>query len=296
MIKFFKKKNQRGTRRSNMRKRPSKRIDFFFLWMRRFGIVIGGVVLTLWIGAWLWLSGSIQSAGDWSRHQAIEISADAGFTVQNIMVEGRVNTDPDVLLGLVNIRKDDPLFSFQPKTAKDLIERIAWVKSVKVERRLPDTIYIELEERQPLALYQQNKKLFLIDLEGKVITDFGLNRFQDLLLVSGAGAQESAHILVKNLAVEEILLPYIEAASYISRRRWNLKTRSGITVKLPAEDIGFALRRLALFQEDNQILDKDLEHIDLRDESRILVQAAPGKVQEYSINQFKAGYSPGDDI
>lgn len=296
MIKFLRKKNQRGTRRSNARKRASSRMDFFFLWMRRFGIVIGAVVLTIWVGAWLWLSGSIQSVGEWSRIKTIEITADAGFTVENILVEGRVNTDPDVLLGLVNVRKDDPLFSFQPKAAKELIERIAWVKSVKVERRLPDTIYIELEERQPLALYQKDKKLFLIDVDGETITDFGLNRFKDLLLVSGTGAPENAYTLVKNLNVEESLLPYIEAASFISDRRWDLKTHSGITIKLPAEDIGFALRRLALFQEDNQILDKELEHIDLRSQNRILVQAAPGKVQEYSINQFKAGYSPGDDI
>lgn len=296
MIKFLRKKNQRGTRRSNARKRASSRMDFFFLWMRRFGIAIGAVVITLWIGAWLWLSGSIQSVGEWSRIKTIEITADAGFTVENILVEGRVNTDPDVLLGLVNVRKDDPLLSFQPNAAKELIERIAWVKSVKVERRLPDTIYIELEERQPLALYQKDKKLFLIDVDGETITDFGLNRFKDLLLVSGTGAPENAYTLVKNLNVEESLLPYIEAASFISDRRWDLKTHSGITIKLPAEDIGLALRRLALFQEDNQILDKELEHIDLRNQSRILVQAAPGKVQEYSINQFKAGYSPGDDI
>lgn len=296
MIKFLRKKNQRGTRRSNARKRASSRMDFFFLWMRRFGIAIGAVVITLWIGAWLWLSGSIQSVGEWSRIKTIEITADAGFTVENILVEGRVNTDPDVLLGLVNVRKDDPLLSFQPKAAKELIERIAWVKSVKVERRLPDTIYIELEERQPLALYQKDKKLFLIDVDGETITDFGLNRFKDLLLVSGTGAPENAYTLVNNLNVEDSLLPYIEAASFISDRRWDLKTHSGITIKLPAEDIGFALRRLALFQEDNQILDKELEHIDLRNQSRILVQAAPGKVQEYSINQFKAGYSPGDDI
>lgn len=296
MIKFLRRKNQRGTRRSNARKRASSRMDFFFLWMRRFGVVIGAIVLTLWIGAWLWLSGSVQSAGEWSRMKTIEMSADAGFTVQNILVEGRENTDPDVLLGIVNIRKDDPIFSFQPAAAKELIERISWVRSVKVERRLPDTIYIEIEERKPMALYQKDKKLYLIDLEGKIITDFGLNRFADLLLVSGAGAQENAYNLIQNLSVEDVLLPYIEAASFISERRWDLKTHAGITVKLPAEDIGFALRRLALLQEDNQLLDKDIEHIDLRDQSRILVQAAPGKVQEYSINQFKAGYSPGDDI
>lgn len=123
-----------------------------------------------------------------------------------------------------------------------------------------------------------------------------MSRFKDLLLVSGDGAAENAYTLMINLAVEEALLPFIEAASYMSGRRWDLKTRSGITIKLPAEDIGLALRRLVILQEENDILGKDIQHIDLRDSDRIIVQAVPGKVQEYSINQFKAGYKSGNDI
>ena len=294
---LFRKKNKsKGTRRSTMKKRASKRIDFFMLWMKRFGIGIAAVVLTLWVGAWFWLSGSIQSAAEYGFDKTIEITADAGFRVQNILVEGRVNTDSDVLMGIVNIQKDDPLLSFNPNEAQELIERIAWVEKVRVERRFPDTIFIELIERVPLALFQKDKRLFLIDQKGAVITDFGLNRFQDLLLVSGAGAPENAHPLIQNIKAEEILMPHIEAASYISNRRWNLKTSSGISIKLPAEDIGFALRRLALLQEEQDIFNKKLQHIDLRDHDRIIVQVVPGEVQEYSINQFKAGFKAGSNI
>ena len=290
------KKSNRGTRRSTMRKRASSRLDFFFLWMRRFGIALGVIVFTLWVGVWLWLSGSIQSAGDRIKNNAIEMAADSGFTVKNILVEGRVNTDADVLLGIVNLQKGDPLFSFNPVEAGELIGRIAWVKSVKVERRLPDTIYIGLEERKPLALYQRKQKISLIDYDGDVITDYGLNRFKNLLIVTGENAPKNTYELVRILSAESQLMSHIEAASFVSKRRWNLKTKSGITIKLPAEDIGYALKRLAVLQEENQILSKDLQHIDLREPDRIVVQAAPGKVKEYSIKEFKAGYKSGNNI
>lgn len=293
---FFWRCKNKGTRRSTMRKRATKRIDFIMLWLRRFGIVMGAVVFTLWVGAWFWLSGAVHNAAEWGRTQAIEMSADAGFVVQNILVEGRINTDRDVLAGLVNVQKDDPLFSFSPSEAQALIEKISWVRNVQVERRLPDTIYIGLQERVPIALYQKNSKLSLLDEQGDVITDYGLKHFQNLLLVTGEGAPKNAYDLIQTLNVEDTIFPYIEAASFVSKRRWNLKTRSGIAIKLPAEDLGFALSRLAIFHSENNILDKDLQHIDLRDASRIIVQAVPGKVQEYSINQFKAGYNPGSNI
>ena len=129
------------------------------------------------------------------------------------------------------------------------------------------------------------------------MTDYGLNRFSDLVMVSGKGAKQQAANLVRNLQAEDALMPQIEAAKWVAGRRWNLVTHGGIEIKLPADDIGLALRRLAIAQEEKGILEKSLEHIDLRKTDRIIVQSAPGKVQKYRVENFtKAGYSNGNDI
>lgn len=293
---LFKRKKSKGTRRSTMRKRPQNRLDFAMLWMRRFGVALGIIVLTVWVGAWLWLSGSVHNAADWSKDSVVELAANHGFKVENILVEGRVNTDPNVLLGLINVQKGDPLLAFNAQDAKDLISRITWVDQVRVERRLPDTIYVELKEREPLALYQKNQKLVLIDQNGEGITDFDLQRFQNLLLVTGEGAPENARELLAYLNAEDGVREHTASAIYIGERRWNLRTKSGIEIKLPAEDVGLALRRLAMMEVEKNILDKSLQHIDLREPDRIIIQAVPGKVQEYSIQHFKAGLKAGDNI
>lgn len=289
-------KKRKGARRSYDR-RPSGRLDFFFLWFKRFGITLGLAVLTIWLGTWLWLSGSVESASKWSGAKIVDMSADAGFTVANVLVEGRVYTDPEVLLGLVNIQKGDPLLGFDPDAARSQIERISWVKSVLVERRFPDTVYVGLTERTPLALWQKDKKLHLIDTEGKVLTEHNLGRFASLLMVSGDGAPEHTLALMRNLQAEPIVRELIESAEWVGERRWNLTTVKGVQIKLPAEDTGLALKRLAVAHADSGLLDKTLEHIDLRNHDRIIVQTAPGKVQELDIENFlKAGYSAGDDI
>jgi cell division protein FtsQ len=289
-------KKRKGARRVSKR-RPEGRFDFFLLWFKRFGIALGLGVLAIWLAAWLWLSGSVDSAAHWTNRKIVEASAEAGFTVKNVLVEGRIYTDPEVLLGLVDIQKGDPLLDFDPGIARSQIERISWVKSVLVERRFPDTVYVGLIERNPLALCQKDKKLYLIDEEGRVLTEHNLSRFSDLIMVSGEDAPIHALELVRNLQAESALKGQIESAQWIGERRWNLKTAKGVEVKLPADDIGLALKRLAVAHMDQGLLDKTLEHIDLRDPGRIIIQTAPGKVQELDIaNTLKAGYSAGDDI
>lgn len=285
-------KKRKGARRKPI-KRPKTRLDFFMLWCRRFGVAIGSMALVAWLGAWLVVSGAVEAAYKSGVEASLEISADAGFTVQNILVEGRENTDPHILMGLVNMRAGDPIFAFDPKAAQDLIEDITWVETVQVERRLPDTIYIELRERQPLALYNRDKKLVLIDMKGQALTDYDLDRFSHLLIVSGKGAPAHAYDLIRILKAQSAVAPYIKAAHFVENRRWTLKTNKGILVELPEEDIELALERLAMLQNEKNVFDQSFDHIDLRKNDRIVFQNSAGQVRHINASSSS---SPDNNI
>ncbi|MFN3700065.1 MAG: cell division protein FtsQ/DivIB [Alphaproteobacteria bacterium] len=289
-------KKKKGARRAYVR-RPARKLDFFILWFKRFGIAFCVTGIVLWAGAMLWLNGSIDKAGYWTQNKVLDMTVDAGFSVENILVEGRRHVEPDILMAILDVQKGDPLFIFHPQRAQMQIEKISWVKSVLVERRFPDTIYVRLEEREPLALWQKDQKLYLVDREGKILTDHQLRRFEDLLMIYGENAPQHADRLIQTLRAEPEILARLESASWVGDRRWDLKSKNGILVKLPEQDIGLALRRLADTQSSNAILDKSLEHIDLRGADRIIVQTAPGKVQEYNLEHLiKAGFENGSDI
>ena len=278
-----------GTRRNTIRYRTRKA-----LWLARakkFGVIGGVTVFVIWVGLWLQLSGSFSRAGDWVNNKTLAITADMGFKVANILVEGREYSDPEVLRAIINVEKGDPLFAFDPTQAKALVERVAWIKSARVERRLPDTIYIGIEERRPLALWQKEKQLSLIDEEGEVITTEGLRRFKDLVVVIGEDAPKHAYELFSNLSAEPVLAERAQIARWVDGRRWDLTMQGDITVKLPETDTPLALRKMAQAQEDDGLLDKDIINIDLREPGRIVVSTKPGAVQEY-----KAGLKAGDDI
>lgn len=222
-----------------------------------------------------------------------EISASHGFIVHDVLVEGRVNADPQVLLGLLNVDRGDPIFAFDPRAAQAQLQMESWIESVRVERRLPGLVYVTLKEREPFALWQNHGKLRLIDPRGVVITDVvsDMARFQSLPLVVGDGAQMAAYGLFNLLRAEPELMKRVEAATYVGGRRWDLKLKNDIAVRLPETDLALALRRLAEAQELDLLLDKELESVDLREEGRLVVRTKPGAVQDY-----QASYKPGSAI
>lgn len=283
---FFLKRKTTATNR-----RRKGRLAVLIPWLRRFGMIVASAVFLLWLGAWFFMSEADTRTARWAQGKILAASADMGFTVDNIIVEGRVHTDPDILRALINVKKGDPLFSFDPKEARPLIERISWVEIAHVERRLPDTIYLGLTERRPLAVLATGNRRELVDTKGKIITRINEGAFGELIVVSGEKAARHAPALIMNIAAEPALAQQIVAARYVGGRRWDIIFKSGITANLPEQDTGLALRRLAFIQEDENILDKDISNIDLRQPGRIVVRTGPGGVQEY-----KAGLEAGDAI
>lgn len=271
-----------GTRRSTILKRRSGGTDRLILFIKRFGIGIAIVGGLFWVGSWFVMSGAMERTRNTIDNAINEKTAGYGFAVKNIIVEGRQYTDVDTLRAMVNMEKGDPIFSFEPAEAKKMVERISWVRSAHVERRLPDTIYIRIEERRPMALWQRNKRLSLIDADGVVLSDHNLAPWKHLMIVVGDDAPRKASELLTMLQAEPVIKDRVEAATLISGRRWDLKLKSGADVKLPEAELGLALRKLAVNHEEESLLDKDVLSIDVREEGRITVRTKPGAAQDYN--------------
>lgn len=239
------------------------------------------MLLAAALTAWIGLSGAAVKAAAWSEREIFELAGDAGFSVSDILVEGRVHSDPDVLRAIINVRRGDPILSFDPRDARELIERISWVREAHVERRLPGTIYIGLIEREPVALWQNKGKLRLIDADGVTLSDSRLSSFGDLIILVGEKAPDHAAAFLSLLAAEPSVRKKVEAATWIGDRRWDMKLENGILVRLPENDAGLALHRLAEEQRRENLLEKDISVIDLREEGRMIVRTRPGAVHEY---------------
>jgi cell division protein FtsQ len=157
------------------------------------------------------------------------------------------------------------------------------VRTAVIERRLPDTLYVRLVERKPLALWQHGGTLDLIDREGAVIPVARLDRFVKLPMVVGEGAASHAAELLEMLASEPDLAARVSAAIRVGERRWNLRIDNTIDVLLPPDETASAWSQLAGLERSSAILKREVLTIDLRLPDRLVLRVSPEPSKEPGI-------------
>lgn len=245
--------------------------------------LVASVVMGSFAGGswWAYSSGNAAKGIEKVRWSAISATATMGFRVNEVMVSGRQQTEREILVKALNVARGAPILAFDIADAKRRVEALPWVRASTIERMLPDTILISIVEREPLALWQLDSKLHLIDAEGEVILNDGLENYSDLLMVVGNGAETEASALIALIGTEPALMQQVKAATWIGSRRWNVHLKGDIVVRLPEDDAQSAWTRLAEYHKNHRVLDKNVTVLDLRIPDRLIVKTGPkGSGQE----------------
>lgn len=210
---------------------------------------------------------------------ALAYSVGAGLSVQEIFVEGRVETPAADVLAVLELSRGAPIVLFDPQAARAALEALPWIKRATIERRLPDTVYVRLEERRSLALWQRHGRLALLGDDGREITGTDIERFAQLPMVVGDDAPQHAASLLALLRTEPELQRRVVAAVRVGDRRWNLRIDAGadrtIEVQLPEINAAAAWARLSEAVHASNLFDKNVTNVDLRLPDRLVVRVIP---------------------
>ena len=259
-----------SVRQNSVRMRAHEASHFGFL--MRLGSLVGLLALVVGIGIWLWTIHWPQKQATHVAGWALQLSQKADFSVKDIVVEGRQQTSKESLALALGVMPDEAIFGIDTKAAQTRISRLPWTASVVVERRLPDTIFVHLTERLPMARWQHENHTMVIDTEGKELSDAKLDQFNSLPLVVGAGAPEQTAELIKDLKEFPMINDKVMAAVWVSERRWDLHIQPKVVVRLPAKGLAAALKQLAVLITQQNILDRDIVAIDLRMPERMAIE------------------------
>src|SRR5216683_4720075 len=88
----------------------------------------------------------------------------------------------------------------------------------------------------------------------------------------GGGAQKRAKDFLALLDRYPEIRNEVRASVLVAERRWNLRLRSGIDVRLPETDVERALVQLAGLIRNDKLMSRDITAIDLRLPDRVTVQ------------------------
>ena len=144
-------------------------------------------------------------------------------------------------------------------------------------------------------MWQQNGRLSLIADDGAVLEPYVTRRFVSLPLVVGKGAETHARDFLALLARYPQVNSVTLAAVYVGERRWNLRTKDGLDIRLPENDVGNALATLSKLDKEDRLFSRDIVAIDMRLPDRLTVQLSDdaAKAREDQIKK-SAKKKPGD--
>ncbi len=255
-------------------RRPAKRRMAGLTRGLRFGLKLLLVLGVAGFVVMVWRSGRVEAALANMERQAIALSARAGFRVEDVEVVGRSQTDPKYLLAAAGLNRGYPILAFSPEAARARIESLPWVASAAVERHLPDTVSITIVERKPIALWQHNEKISLIDSAGVNLGPTTIESAPQLPLVVGGDAPAHAAEFLHLLEGYPDIARRVQASSWIGSRRWDLKLDNGVEVRLPETGVAEALKQLADAQASSRLFERDVSLIDLRLAGKMIVRLA----------------------
>lgn len=224
---------------------------------------------------WLWQAGHLDRAEAWVAAAQARLASAVQLTLGQVRIEGRRRADRQAIERALGARRGTPILDFDLEEAKARIEALPWVARAVVERRLPDTIYVGVSERRPIARWRSGGRTLLVDGDGVAIRTRRPERWAALPLVAGRGAPVAVGRLLEFLATQPKLAKRVASSRRLGKRRWDIVFDNGVVLMLPQDKPAAAWRRFARLEARHRLLARGLIVIDLRLPDRIILRA-PG--------------------
>lgn len=209
-----------------------------------------------------------------ARHGELHevLASGMGFGLDVVTIKGQRDLAPAELLAVAGLDERTTLPFVDAREIRDRIKSTPLVREASVRKLYPDQLLIEIQEREPYALWQKEGEVYVISADGTSIDVLRDDRYIDLPFVVGDGANARVQEFERIVAASGALKSHIRAGVLVTQRRWNVKLNTGVDVKLPEINPEAAIAALAQLAKDQRIVEKDLISIDMRVPGRLVAR------------------------
>jgi cell division protein FtsQ len=219
-----------------------------------------------------------------------------GFRITSVAITGRKQLTQDEILAVGGVNGRSSLLFLDAATVRDRLKADPWIGEATVQKLYPGRLQIDITERAPFALWQQDGRLSVISEDGTVLEPYVARRFVTLPLVVGKGAQTRAKYFLDMLAQYPRVSSNVKAIVFVGERRWNLRLSNGLDIRLPENNVEKAVATLSKLDSEEQLFSRDITSIDMRLPDRLTVRLSEdaAKARLDAINAAKPKRKAGD--
>jgi cell division protein FtsQ len=220
----------------------------------------------------------------------------AGFRITTVAINGRKQLSQDEVLAIGGVNGRSSLLFLDAATVRDRLKANSWIADATILKLYPGQLQIDIVERSAFALWQQDGRLSVIADDGAVLEPYVSRRFVSLPLVVGKGADVRARDFLALLDRYPQVRSATKAAIFVGERRWNLRLKDGLDIRLPENDVGNALAALSKLDKEERLFSRDIVAVDMRLPDRFVVQLSDdaGKARDELFKDKKAKKKAGD--
>ncbi len=238
----------------------------------RVGVVATVLILLGSAGLGIVKGGHVEELTTAASDARNAIANSAGFRITSVAINGRKQLTQDEVLTIGGVNGRSSLLFLDAEAVRDKLKGNPWIADATVLKLYPGRLQIDIVERSAFALWQQDGRLSVIADDGAVLEPYVTRRFITLPLVVGKGAETRARDFLTLLGRYPRVRSVTKAAIFVGQRRWNLRLRDGLDVRLPETDVGKALARLSTYDREDHLFSRDIVAIDMRLPDRLIVQ------------------------
>jgi cell division protein FtsQ len=195
-----------------------------------------------------------------------------GFRIAALALAGQKQVSREEILATAGVTGRRSLLFFDVDEARGRLTANPWIADATVLKLYPDRLQISVVEREAFALWQKDGRVAVIAQDGTVLEPYVARRFTSLPLVVGRGAQLKGKEFLALLDRYPEIRDGVRAAILVAERRWNLRLKNGMDVRLPETGIEQALEQLATLDREKKLLGRDIVAVDLRLSDRVTVR------------------------
>jgi cell division protein FtsQ len=203
----------------------------------------------------------------------------AGLRIASVALTGNQHVSREEVLAIAGITGTNSLIFLDVERARERLKGNPWIADATVLKLYPRELQISIKEREAFALWQKEGAVSVIADDGIVLEPYVAPRLTRLPLVVGAGADTRAKEFLALLNRHTAMRDFVRASVLVGERRWNLRLKNGIEVRLPEAGVAAALERLVALDGKTNLITRDIVIIDLRIPDRVTVRLSDAAAQ-----------------
>jgi cell division protein FtsQ len=203
----------------------------------------------------------------------------AGFRITTVALTGHGHLSREEVLAGAGVTGRTSLLFLDVEATRGRLKTNPWIADASVLKLFPGELQIGITERTPFALWQKDGRVTVIADDGTVLEPYVSPALVKLPLVVGRGAETRGKEFLALLDRNPGIRDQVRASILVGERRWNLRLRNGLDVRLPETDVEGALERLAALDREVKLISRDIVAIDLRLQDRVTVRLSPPAAQ-----------------